>query len=46
MYIIDANVVLIMTDCNGRVVYECLSRANCEKLYGECKNSKYGNRIV
>ncbi len=44
--IIDANAALIMTDCNGRVVYECLSRANCEKLYGECKNSKYGNRIV
>jgi len=41
--IIDANAAIVRTDLDNEVHYECLSRAQCEKLYGGCMNKKYGN---
>ena len=44
--IIDANAAIIRKDSDDRVHYECLSKANCEKLYGGCRNRKYGNENI
>ncbi|MBR3996127.1 MAG: hypothetical protein IKI97_12725 [Clostridia bacterium] len=41
--IIDANAAIVRTDCDKDITYECLSRAECEKKFGGCKNTKYGN---
>ena len=45
--IIDANAPIIRTDSeDDEVLYECLSRADCEKRFGGCMNRKYGNYDV
>lgn len=42
--IIDANAAIIRTDLDTGIFYECLSRADCEKRFGGCRNRKYGNK--
>ncbi len=41
--VINANAAIMRINCNDIVSYECLSKHECQKKFGNCKNKKYGN---